>query len=293
MSDHSQNAARWGAAQVFLAAIVFSFSGLTSKWMPWSAESLVGARGLVAVLVMGFARRSFRVRLNWPTVLAALSVMLTSLLFMNACKRTSAANAIVLQYAMPVFVILCCALVYKQYPTRLDLCAAALVIVGVCLCFADGFGKGSASLMGNIMALGSAVTYAMVFFMSRLPGCDPFDYTYLGNLFSAVFLISLPFDPKVNADPGPWLVAALMGVLLSAGYLLLSHGMKRTPPVVAAILCNIEPVLNPIWVFLALHEKPGMTAIIGALVVLFTVTAYSILRQRRADEKPGLSAEAS
>lgn len=280
------NTQRYSSLFVFLAALVFSFSGLTVKWMPWDAMSLMGARAVVAAIEIAVVRRSVKVRMNRPTILAALAVMSTSLLFLTATKLTTAANAIVLQYAMPAFVILLCALFLRQMPQRSDVIAAVLVLFGVVLCSLDGLGKGS-SMLGNALALLSALTYALVFFLARMPGCDPFEYTYLGNLFSSVFIVNLFFDPKVTADPVPWMVAVLMGVLLATGYLLFSLGMRHTPPVTAAILSNIEPVLNPIWVFLVLRERPGVTAIVGALIVLVTVTGYSLLKQRR-DPKPGL-----
>lgn len=283
--DAQQRSPRFPGLLIFLSALVFSFSGLTSKWMPWDAYSLMGSRALVAVIVMIIARRSIKVRLNFPTILASLAVAATSLFFLMANKLTSAANAIVLQYAMPAFVILMCAVFLRQMPTRLDIITAVLVLTGVVLCCLDSLGGGSAK--GNLFAICSAVTYALVFFCARLPDCDPFDYTYLGNVISSLFVVHLSSDPAVTSDPMPWLVAVLMGVLLSGGYLLFSAGMKHTTPVVAAILSNIEPVLNPIWVYLVMGEQPGPTAIVGTAVVLLSVTAYSYL-QRRREPKPGL-----
>ena len=54
-------------------------------------------------------------------------------------------------------------------------------------------------------------------------------------------------------------------------------------PVAAAIVANIEPVLNPIWVSLALGEKPGWLTIWGALLVICAVTAYGILNAKRTE----------
>lgn len=283
----ANKSARYANLQIFLAALLFSFSGVMGKWMPWGAMSLVGARALVAVVEMAIYRRSVKVRLNRATVLAGVSVALTSLLYMLAIKLTTAANAIVLQYAMPAVVILMCALFLRQMPSKLDVAAAALVMLGVILCFADNLGGGK-SVLGDLLAFASAFTYAMVFFSARMRDCDPFDYTFLGNLITSVFAVNLFFDRAVTADPMPWLIAVLMGVLLSTGYLLFSKGMGHTSPVTAAILSNIEPVMNPIWVFMFSRERPGATAVIGACVVLITATAYSLLKQRRASPKPGL-----
>ncbi len=134
--------------------------------------------------------------------------------------------------------------------------------------------------MGNGLALLSALTYSLVFFAARLSECDPSDYTYLGNVLSCMFLVNLFYDPAVSASgPMPWLVAAVMGVSLSLGYIFFSSGMRDVEPVAAAIISNVEPVLNPIWVFLALGETPGVTAMLGAAVVLCTVTVYSLKKR--------------
>lgn len=269
--------------KVFLAALVFSFSGLMSKWMPWGALSMVGGRAVIAALIIGLYRKSFRVKLTRGVVLGGLSVMLTSVLFLMANKLTTAANAIVLQYAMPIFVIALCAIFFHQKPSRMDVIAVVFVLAGIALCFSDNLGGGAMS--GNLLAILSAVTYALVFFAARLDNCNPFDYTYLGNLISSVFLINLFFDPAVSAAPMPWVVCLLMGIMLAGGYLLLSGGVKDVAPVTAAIVSNIEPVLNPIWVFLALGEQPGIRAILGAAVVLVTVTIYSArMRSKGASE---------
>ena len=264
-----------GVVQILIAAILFSFSGLLTKWMPWSGLSLAGARAVFAVLVMGICRGSYRVRLTGANMLAGASVMLTSVLFMIANKMTTAANAIVLQYAMPIFVILLCVIAYHQKPTKRDLLTVFFVLCEVILCFTDSLGGGS--IGGDLVAILSAITYSVVFFAARLPGCSPREYTYIGNLLSCPLVLCMAFDPAVSwGEPIPYIIAGVMGLFLSAGYMFFSAGIVKVPPVTAAILCNIEPVLNPIWVFLALGEMPGIPAILGAFVVLTTVTLYSL-----------------
>lgn len=290
MESKPKNHDRYATLKIFLSALIFSSSGLTSKWMPWSAITLVGVRAIVAVIELGLFRRTFKVRINKQMAFAALCVALTSLLFIMANKHTTAANAIVLQFAMPMFVIVFCAIFFGQRPTKLDIITALMVLLGVTLCFLDHIGGGE--MLGNVLALASAVTYSMVFLLSRVRDCDPFDYAYLGNVFASVLALHIFFDKQVNfQDPMPWLVLIIMGLCVGTGYLFLASGMKGTSPVTSALLSNVEPVLNPIWVFLALGEKPGTTAILGSALVLLTVTAYSILKSKRKDAKPGLQQE--
>ena len=269
-----------GVAFVLAAAFVFSFAGVFGKWMPWSPLTMVGARGLIAAVFLGLWRKSAKVKLTKGVALGAFGVCATSLLFLYSNKLTTAANAIVLQYAMPVVVMFLSAVIYRQKPTRRDLLTAACVIVGIILCFLDNLGGGL--MLGNILAIISAFAYALVFFSSKLPGVQSSDYIYLGNLVSAIFALNIFRDPLVAENgAAPFFVIIAMGALLALGYALLSKGMENVDPVPAAIVSNVEPVLNPIWVFLAMGEKPGWTAIVGAVIVLGAVTIYSIGNTRQ------------
>lgn len=274
-----------GAIQVALGALFWSFAGVLGKWLPWNALTINGIRSLVAAILLGVARKSFKVRMTRGTVLGALAVMLTSLLYMAAIKLTTSANAIVLQYAAPAFVILFCWLFYGQRPDWRSVVTAALIMLGVVLCFADRMGGGR--LAGNLLAVLSAITFALVFFCARMPDANPADYSYLGLLMCVPALLFGFFDPAMSANPMEWLVVVALGVCLAAGYYFVSAAMGRVSPISAVLLSNLEPVLNPIWVavFLPqLGERPGGMALVGSAIVLVTAAVYS-LTGKKADDR--------
>ena len=270
-----------GALQVALGATFWSFAGVLGKWLPWNALTINGVRSLVAVILLGLARRSFRVRLSRGTVLGVLGVMLTSMLYMAAIKLTTSANAIVLQYAAPAFVILFCWLFYGQRPGLRSVVTAGLIMLGVVLCFADRMGGGR--LLGNVLAILSAVTFALVFFCARMPDTNPSDYSYLGLLLCVPSVIFAFFDPAMSAEPAQWLAALGLGVCLAGGYYFISAAMGKVSPIFAVLLSNLEPVLNPIWVALflpQLGEVPGGMALAGAAIVLVTAAVYSLTGEK-------------
>lgn len=267
-----------GMLQVALAAVTWSFIGLFSKWIPWSPLTLHGMRTLFGSLFLILLRRSWRMQFSLGTWLGAIGTTLTTLLYIFAVKMTSAANAIVLQYAMPVFVIAFCWIFYGQRPRRSSVIAAAFILFGVVLCSLEGLSGGS--MKGNLLAICSAVTFSLVFFCSRMPNTRATDYTYLGHLLGAPFALYAFFDPKITANPGHWLAIIAMGLCLAIGYYLMSLGMTRVSPISAALLSNLEPILNPVWVFLFLGEKPGALALVGAAVVLISATLHSLAGHR-------------
>ena len=269
-----------GAVYIILAGLAWSFAGVLSKWAPWSPFSIIGSRAIFAALVFGVVRRSFIPSFTRGNLLGAFAVAVTSVLFILANKLTSAANAIVLQYAMPVVVILGYWVLRGQKPSNLDAAACVLVLLGVVLCFMGGLGQGG--LLGDLMALCSAFTFALVFFAARMKDADPLDYTYLGSLASSLFLLYIPFDRQFTLNIQAVVAVLLMGLCLTLGYLFFSAGMRqKVHPVTAGILANVEPVMHPIWVFLFLGEDPGLYSLLGAVVVLISVTVYSILKNKQ------------
>lgn len=247
---------------------------MLSKSLAWDPLTMNGVRSLVAAVILGAIRRSVKVRMSKGTVLGALGVSLTGFLFMLANRLTTAANAIVLQYAMPVFVILFSWLFYGQKPTKRSLCVAGIILFGVALCSWEGLAGGS--LLGDLLALLSAVTFALVYFCARMPNTDPQDYSFLGMLFCSPFALTALLPGHATAEPWHWLVALGMGLCLAGGYWFLSLSMKHVSPITAALLSNLEPVLNPVWVFLFLGERPGILTVIGAGIVLATATVYAV-----------------
>ena len=275
---------------VALGAIAWSFSGVLSQGLMWNGFTKTGVRGIVASLIFALFRKSFKVKITPALIIGALGVVLTSLLYMSATLYTSASNAIVLQYSMPAYVVLLNLLVFRQKPAKRDVITVIFVMLGVVLCCLEGLGGGEGSMFGNMLALLSGLTFALVFFASRLPGCDPISYSYLGNVFSIVLAAGLFFDPNVHFVPTDtytssmiamdFVKAILLGVSLGVGYLFFSIGIKRTSAVSAAIITNLEPVLNPVWVFVFMGVFPGVFGIVGAAIVLITVTMHSIVPHR-------------
>ena len=264
------NKNRLGALQVAAAAVSWSFAGVLGKSLPWNSFTINGMRSLVAALLLA------------GTLLGALGVALTSVLFMAATKLTSSANAIVLQYAMPVFVILFSWLFFGQKPSPRHLVIAAFIMAGVILCSWDGLTGGNP--LGDGLAILSAVTFSLVFFCARMPGADPRDYSYLGMVLCAPFALNAFFDPAVSLrQPLHWLIALGLGVCLAGGYFFISKSMSNVSPISAALLANLEPILNPVWVFLFLGEQPGALTILGSAIVLVTATVYSLLPAREGD----------
>lgn len=280
------DARKKGTLFVFLAAVLYSIGGLCIKVIPWNGMSINGGRTAIALVVIGgyLALTRHPLRFNRWIFLGAMSVFSTNALFSVANKLTTAANAIVLQFTVPIFVMLFSLLFFRRRPKKLDLAACAVVFGGILFFFLDSLEMGGG--LGNLLALISGAAYAGVFLMNDMPNSNAISSVFWGDVFSAV--TGLPFLLMETEFNGSALIAlAVMGVFqVALAYILLCEGLKTTPPVTASLVSGIEPILNPILVAVFYGETVGTLAMVGAAIVVIGVVGYNVLQVKTAEHTP-------
>ncbi len=278
---------RSGVFFVFLAALLYSIGGLCIKVIPWNGLSINSGRNIIALMVIGgyLAATRHPPRMNRWVFLGAVCIFGTNCLYAVSNKLTTAANAIVLQFTAPIFVILLSTLVWKIRPRPLDLLACAVVLLGVVCCFVDSLTAGGA--LGNLLALVSGLTYAGVFLLKELPDSDPIASVFWGIVTSSVIgfpsmLGEAPLEP-------PALVSLIILGAFQVGvaYICLTIGLRTTPPITASLVSGIEPVLNPILVAVFYREFIGPLALLGAVIVIGGVVAYNVLDIKLTQKEQG------
>ena len=271
-------ASQRGTLFVAILAALYSIGGLCIKVIPWNGMSINGGRTAIALVVIGayLLWTKHPLRLNRWVALGALSVFGTNALFSLANKLTTAANAIVLQFTVPIFVMLFSALFFRKKPQKLDLVACAVVLGGILFFFLDSLEMGGG--LGNFLALLSGVSYAGVFLMNDMPDSDAISSVFWGDVLSAV--TGLPFlahETEFTAT-AVFSLVILGAFQVGVAYVLLCIGLKTTPPVTASLISGIEPVLNPILVAIFYKEAIGAYAMVGAAIVIGGVVAYNVLK---------------
>jgi len=265
-----------GALAMVAASVCWSIGGLCFKFIPWTAMSIIGLRALLAAMVYAIFRKSLKVSLTRGNILAAMFISATTVLFVFANQMTTAAAAVMLQFTSPIFVLLIQFILYKQKPKLSEALAVTITILGMLLFFADRLEPGQ--MLGNILALISGVTFALVFVCNRRPDTDPEQSVMLGFLINAaVFTPFAFFDPNITMQIVPWAFILLMGIVqVGLAYVFFTIGIKRTPALLASLIVALEPVLSPIWVAIFHTERPGGYAITGGVVIILTVVGYNI-----------------
>ena len=265
--------------QILLCSALWSIAGIFMKKIPWSGFAIASIRSLFAggVVAVYMQVKKMRPKLNRRSILSGIALCATLTLFSLANKMTTAANAIVLQFTDPIWIILISALLFRKKFQKADIIAVALTFIGIALFFADGISAGNTA--GNLVALASGLTFGLYYISLGESSEQERMYAVLiGHILT--FLVGLPFvfmtDPE-NITLQSNLYIVILGVLqLGIPYVLLAHASGWCPPLVCSLLGVLEPLLNPVWVAIFDGEVPGLLALVGAVIVIATITVWCV-----------------
>jgi drug/metabolite transporter, DME family len=268
-------------ARLFLiaAALLWSTGGAAIKLASLTAAQVSLGRSLLAVLAflvfVPAARKLPPKAVAWVPVPFAL----TLLLFVWATKSTTAANAIFIQDTAPLFVLLLSPWLLGETASRRELWSLPLFLGGLGLFFRDQLTPGQVE--GNLLALGSGVAFAFTIVGLRKAGEGAASCVLWGNALAAVMAAPAAFssDPVSTTDVA---ILVYLGVFqVAVAYVAFMRGIQRVRAVEASLLILLEPVLNPVWAWLFVGERPGPWAFAGASLIL-AGTLWQILASLRS-----------
>ncbi|CAN5747124.1 DMT family transporter [soil metagenome] len=273
MDPTQRNRLAFGRRCVLAAAVLWSLSGVIAKGLDGlDAPVIAFYRGLFAGLVLlpwaSRSRRSFRPgMIHLVFAFGAMTGM-----FIGAIKTTTAANAIFLQYSSAIWAVPASLLILRERPDRRSLLGISVAAVGILVIVSRGE-KGPDDQLGISLALASGLCYALVAVGIRaLRDCDPIWLSAVNNLGGSMVLGawilgtagSIPLPTPVEA-----LALLAFGVVqMAIPYALFARGLQEVPAPEAGLISLIEPLLNPLWVFLFHAERPAPETIQGGALVL-------------------------
>lgn len=222
---------------------------------------------------------------NWLRTLrpAALSCVvfftLMTVCFVIANTKTEAANAIILQYTSTIWVFGLSPWLLAEKPRAKELWLLGLVMIGIAVIFG---GNAATDLMGLLIALAAGLFYALLTIMIRIMrDSDPAAVTVLNNLGSAALLL-----PAALLAGNLMVSRRALGLLVVMGvvqfglpYYLFTLGLARVKAYQAALITLAEPVLVPLWAYLAVRERvPAATLIGGGVILMALVLLVRVTR---------------
>lgn len=276
---------------VLLAVLLWSTGGLFIKITTLDAFAVNLGRAFFAAITVGIyliVRKGLK--FDWFILLAALFYAGTLSCFVYANKNTTAANAIFLQYTAPVYILIFAPFILKEKFRVTDLFTVIACLVGMSLFFLEPQNSENQFAQnvfaGNIAGLIAGVCLGLYFILLRHPRLMKFNpalSVFYGNVIIVFvmlpFILSNPQTPTTN----DFLAISYLGVIqIGLAYILFTYGVvKGVRSLDASIIGFIEPLLNPVWVFLIIGEQPGIWAVLGGVIIITVVFVHTVWQNKR------------
>lgn len=261
---------------LIFSVVLGSTSGVLIKLSNWDAMALNGARSLIAAVFVWAYLRHPNFTWSRAQVGGAIFFALQTITFVQATKWTTAANAIFLQFASPVWVALFSIWLLGERPSRREWATIAAVGLGMLLFFGGELTQ--TGIWGNLVAVLSGICTALALIAMRAQkDGSPTETILLGNLIAAA--IGLPFilfgDQPINAREISLIF--YFGIFqLGLAFLIVSLVVKELSAIETILIQTLAPILLSLWVFLIIGEKPSPPAMAGAAIITTAVTLNAL-----------------
>ncbi len=273
-----------------ICATMWSIGGIFIKMIPWNALAIAGMRSAISAMIVYAYIRKKKIKLKFVKAAFFSGFFMSGifLCFVIANKLTTAANAIVLQFTSPVFILILSAIFLHKKHRKGDLITVAVTLGGISLFFFDQLTPGG--ILGNCFGILAGLMVACAYLVvgevdeeTRMTGI------LLGQLFTAVVGVPAFFITHAEISTPAVLSILALGVFqLGIPYVLFGLAMKNGSALACNLIGAIEPLLNPVWVFLFNGEAPGFYALIGACIVVVAITAWCVWNEqanRKAEQE--------
>lgn len=270
---------------ILFAVLLWSTGGLFIKMTTLDAFAVNAGRSLLAALTVAIFTFRKGLKLDKFTLLTSFLYAGTLTCFVYANKNTTAANAIFLQYTAPIYILILSPFILKEKFRFADLITVVVCLAGMSFFFLEPQNAGNKLatdvFTGNIAALLSGIFFGLYFVFLRHPRSlskNPALSVFYGNLI--IVLLMSPFLFNNPPKPGGMDVLAILflGIFqIGVAYILFTKGISRgVRSLDASIIGFIEPLLNPVWVFLFVGERPSLWALIGGAVIISAVVGHTL-----------------
>lgn len=279
---------RLAVALVLMSACVLSLNGVivrnveaASAWQIifWRSSGL--ALGMTFLFVARHrARARIELRRAGRTALATGPIMgLASVCFIQSITHTTVANTLFTLSSVPLFAAVLGRVILGERVRRATWAAIAAAMVGIAVMVVDGFGAGT--LLGNVLALATAVLFASFVIALRIGrDVDMLPAVCIGALVAAGLggLAAHDLAPPLHDI---LLCLAWGGFLSCLGHGLFTFASRHLAAAELSLLALAEFVLGPVWVWLAVGEVPTALSLAGGLVVIVAIAARSLAELAR------------
>lgn len=272
---------------VVMAVLLWSTGGLFIKATTIDAFEITFFRSLFAGLTVMIMTRKQGLKINGFGILTSIIYALLLFLFVWATKKTTAANAIFLQYTAPIYILILAPFFIGEKFRWRDLITVAIVLGGMSLFFVGQLRL--EDYQGNTAALFSGIflgLYIMLLRHPRVEGYNPAIAVIYGNFLLALLTAPWGLGAVGKMTAMDWFAVSFLGVVqIGLAYILFIKGVRGgTRPLDASLIGFIEPLLNPVWVFLFIGERPSRWAVLGGMIIITAIAVHTVREYGRRTE---------
>lgn len=264
---------------VLLAVLLWSTGGLFIKSTTIDAYQVTFFRSLFAAVTVLILTRKDGLKIDAFGIFTSIIYALLLFLFVWATKKTTAANAIFLQYTAPIYILILAPFIIGEKFHWRDLITVVVVLAGMSLFFVGQLRL--EDYQGNTAALFSGIFLGLYIMLLRHPkaeGFNPAIAVIYGNFLLAALTATSGVTALSTMTALDWIAVTFLGIFqIGISYILFIKGVRGgTRPLDASLIGFIEPLLNPVWVFLFVGERPSQWAILGGGIIIAAIATHTI-----------------
>ena len=272
-----------------------------------SPLALNSARMVVAAVLLAIFYRKKIAVLTRPALIAGVVVgcflYLGYALQTNGLKLTTPSKSAFLTGTSSVLVPLLLVAIWRAHIHLWRVAGIALALAGLFLMTVPGGRAGLADFanvnLGDLLTIGCAFSFAFhIIFVGRASQRFPFEQVAFLQVGTAAVLmtVSAPLLEHPHFRPSATAIAAVLvtGILCTAvAFTVQSWAQQFTPATHTALIFTTEPVFAWLTSFIYLHERLGLRAGVGALLILGGVLVSELLGQVERPDDESSPARAS
>jgi len=271
---------RRGQIYVALAAVAWSTAGVMQRQLTLDTATQAAGRAVfagvallayVAVVERGRVVEAFR-SVGLAGVAVALCVATASGSFIAALNHTTVARVLFILAVAPVLAALLARVTLGEPITRRTVQAMALALAGVALMLGA---PGEGSLAGDGLAFLAALAFALMIVITRWRhDVSMAPATCLSQAILVAVFLPFASPGEIGAEDVFWLAALGIGQI-GLGFALLTVGARLIPAAQVGLITLLEIVLGPLWVWLALDERPDTLTLMGGAIVIAAIVVQT------------------
>lgn len=275
-------------AALILAAVLLSTAGVAFQLLSINnGLAISGYRSFFAAISYIVFFRAFPKMENtrWFKT-AIIAYACATSFFVVSNTLTTAVNAVVLMYTSPIFACIFLVFIFKKPVPRYDIIAVALILFGICVFFVDSLTlQGSASMVyGNMFAIAAGAGFGMLAIVMGRTN-TPRNAITFGNGLNVLIALPFMFMNPIGSLTDLAILVYLGVIQVGLSYLLYAFASSKVSPLELILIPAMEPILNPVWVFLFDRQFPSMLSVVGGVIIIGTIIIWSLYKQKFSDSK--------